>query len=407
MPTHASLEVRRTLVALNAMRFPAILLVFISHAIAATTGGDVTEAIGLRGVFYEAMGAVVFFLMLSGFIITYVYRDRIHDATLKAATRFAAARFTRFWPVHGLILGITALFAFGPSGIGSGDTVGFIEHMLLLQAWDPSRTLAFNSPAWTLSVELFAALLLVYVIAAIKRFSIADSTGRLTVIMLGLWAFSISSVLAMELLFTTKTAQMVAFTSPLNHAPVPLIGACLAFVVFGISGASSRISRFTYHTWTTLELVAIFGVIGSVMLRNIVPEELTILRYGPLHVPAAALFIWVFAHDGGAISRMCRTPALGWLGHISFAFYLCHVLVLKLLAAFGLAQILHPLLFGGISLLVSIGFAHVLRCEVEIPAQRALRRRYERQRTSAVPDLGCDEPAASRENLSPPDDKAA
>ena len=92
---------------------------------------------------------VPFFLILSGFILSYSYLGQLRFGGERR--RFWEARFCRVYPVY-----LLSLLIDWP--IRGQMTAGFtIAVLTATQAWNPANGLAqmWNFPAWTLSVEAF------------------------------------------------------------------------------------------------------------------------------------------------------------------------------------------------------------------------------------------------------------
>jgi peptidoglycan/LPS O-acetylase OafA/YrhL len=128
--------------------------------------------------------SVSFFLLLSGFILTYNYADRAERGGLKALS-FWKARFSRLYPVYAFSLLLSAgmlmqelqahtRFEFG---------LGVVLTPLLLQGWHPALTTFWNTPAWTMSTEAFFYLLFPWLITRRRP----RQTGTILLILLGLW----------------------------------------------------------------------------------------------------------------------------------------------------------------------------------------------------------------------------
>lgn len=119
----------------------------------------------LHSVLSGGRQAVTFFFVLSGFILTYVYGGPAgkRDPAISARS-FWRARFARIIPAYiaGLLLGLP-FFAYSALVSHMTSIADFVQGLilvpLLLQAWWPPAALAWNPPAWSLSVEmLFYAL---------------------------------------------------------------------------------------------------------------------------------------------------------------------------------------------------------------------------------------------------------
>ncbi|MGW3121323.1 acyltransferase family protein [Streptomyces sp. NPDC001107] len=105
---------------------------------------------GVQDVYYRifnpsGFNAVSFFIVLSGFILTWISANRPPDRG------FVARRLLRILPVHFLTWAVVVC-AFGAMFAGSG----MFATLTLLQGWFPDHTIywAANAPAWTLSTEL-------------------------------------------------------------------------------------------------------------------------------------------------------------------------------------------------------------------------------------------------------------
>lgn len=89
--------------------------------------------------------SVSFFIVLSGFILTWISANR------PPGRDFKAKRLLRILPVHFLTWAVIAC-AFG----GTFSRTGLFTTLALLQGWFPNHNVywAANAPAWTLSTEL-------------------------------------------------------------------------------------------------------------------------------------------------------------------------------------------------------------------------------------------------------------
>jgi peptidoglycan/LPS O-acetylase OafA/YrhL len=109
--------------------------------------------------------SVSFFLLLSGFILTYNYADRAQSGALTARS-FWSARFSRLYPVYAfsllLSVGMLAQEVHAHTRLDFG--LGVILTPLLLQGWHPSLSTFWNTPAWTMSTEAFFYLLFPWLI---------------------------------------------------------------------------------------------------------------------------------------------------------------------------------------------------------------------------------------------------
>ncbi len=126
---------------------------------------------------HNAWLMVDFFFVLSGFVISLNYIDRLN--TLEDIFDFQVKRFLRLYPLHFLMLFIFLVIEFtkfyGETQFGlvatnndafsKNNLTAFVANLLLIQNWTLSE-ITFNYPSWSISAEfvtyaLFAFLILI------------------------------------------------------------------------------------------------------------------------------------------------------------------------------------------------------------------------------------------------------
>jgi peptidoglycan/LPS O-acetylase OafA/YrhL len=111
-----------------------------------------------NAVFPRGYLAVDLFFLLSGFVLSYAYRDRLRsDLTVG---QFARLRFVRLWPMY--VIGATfGVLAFEPFA-GVRPVLMALPNLLMLPAADAveqmHRSFPLNAPAWSLFWELTVGL---------------------------------------------------------------------------------------------------------------------------------------------------------------------------------------------------------------------------------------------------------
>jgi peptidoglycan/LPS O-acetylase OafA/YrhL len=110
--------------------------------------------------------AVDFFFLLSGFVIWLNYGERLCAGG--GTADFLVRRLARIWPLHAAMLGFALLLAGLLAATGRPapqfPMVQFPLHLLMIQEWGLTEALTWNDPAWSISCE-WAAYLLVPVAA--------------------------------------------------------------------------------------------------------------------------------------------------------------------------------------------------------------------------------------------------
>ncbi len=104
--------------------------------------------------------SVSFFLLLSGFILSYNYSARAYRGEL-VSWRFWVARLSRLYPVYlfALLLSLGMLHDEWQVRSHAEFYSGLLLTPLLLQGWSPMLSTFWNTPAWTMSTEAFFYLL--------------------------------------------------------------------------------------------------------------------------------------------------------------------------------------------------------------------------------------------------------
>ena len=140
------------------------------------------------GPFYPVVNggyiSVSFFLLLSGFILTYNYADRAQRGALTARS-FWFTRFSRLYPVYifSLLISVGMLAQEVAAHTRFDFALGLVLTPLLLQGWHPALTNFWNTPAWTMSTEAFFYLLFPWLVTRRRP----REAKTIVVILLGVW----------------------------------------------------------------------------------------------------------------------------------------------------------------------------------------------------------------------------
>jgi peptidoglycan/LPS O-acetylase OafA/YrhL len=354
---------RPRLPGLTSLRFFAALHVVLFHLYAmnifAGTGFYHTlAAIGYVGV--------SFFFILSGFILVYTYADRGFTVW-----HFWRARFARIYPAYLLSLLFTA-----PTFIMMCTYLPWFKaHWLLsstlvftlLQSWVPRAALAWNSPAWSLSVEAFFYLLFPLLLARLTRWR----SRKVKMMALACLAVTLSLSIA-YIIFMPDGVEYVSDESndlmwlnvlrfnPLARLPEFIMGACCGFLFLRTSIPRS---------WAT-PLVAM-GALTFLAVAMFSPQIPYPLLHNGLLAPAFAAIIYGIALRPGWAAFM-ENRALILLGDASYSLYLLHPFVL--FAYFGPNGVRHRGALGRIvGVALPILASVLVYLGLEQPARRKLR----------------------------------
>ena len=353
---------RQILPTLTGLRGFAALMVLLYH-IRSAMGGFLPERV--IAVLAEGYLAVDLFFVLSGFVLWWTYGAEFRDQGVRAAPRFIVRRFARIFPLHLAILSAMLLFALSllVSGRDPGTHYSFTElpaHYLLVQNWGFSNGLTWNDPAWSISTEWAAYLLL------------AIAGGWLARLRVGAWSFPLI-VLAMA----TGLGWWFAAggrTSIGNDIPVTGLLRCL--VEFGIG--------IVLCQWWTAQrerrhaAAIIYGT--ALTLLGAGALLLIGLQWQPAAVPLIMTAVVILALQASTAQRPLLSGRIAqWLGDISYAVYLSHFFLWILFKLFFVDDpaLVHPakiVAFIGLTLAVS----HLLHKALEVPGRRIAQRAGDR-----------------------------
>lgn len=124
--------------------------------------------------------AVDLFFCLSGFVLFYLYSERIRRRET-TASEFAVWRFSRLYPLHVATLILVLLLQLYYHGrFGEyfcyrwNDAYHFTLNLAFASEWGLQRGLSFNAPIWSVSIEvLLYALFFVAMCAKLRRWHLA------------------------------------------------------------------------------------------------------------------------------------------------------------------------------------------------------------------------------------------
>jgi peptidoglycan/LPS O-acetylase OafA/YrhL len=374
---------------LTGIRWFAALAVFFSHY----PVGDGSPA-WVRCFFLSGYMGVTVFFVLSGFILTVTYRDALTRPRTTSIWNFAVARVARIYPVYLLVLAVVVL----QDRADGKSTSGWWLHALAGQAWsgDVSTTYRFNSPAWSVGVEVFlyACLpLLLFVLGGV----LASARGSLvvagvTAAAMGLAVLSFHRRGFGEMVWTDpRSAHHWLFLSPLFR---------LGDFVLGIAAASLYLARRhrPQAVWLTVGVeVALVAAIVVMMSSSVLFESAG--SWDVIYaLPAAVLLFFVASRPRAGIGFLLGLPFVVALGEASYAFYLLHEPVGEALGASIQVNAGSPadaaLYVFQIALLALLAWA--VHLAVERPSRRVIRRalsRPERRRAESAARVPADQPA--------------
>ncbi len=354
MPARTAGSAPARLPTLTGLRAVAALLVFARHVSGFLPA---TAAAGYAHVAGVGVVGVSFFFVLSGFVLAWTHRSG------DTARAFYRRRCARILPNH-VVTWIAAAVALGWVGYRSG-AFARVAAFLLVQPWVPREAVYYggNGVEWSLGCEVFFYLtfpLLVPVLSSRVRLR------RALIVVSVLTVFALAAVLRpppTQLLgfHDQGLAAWAVYNFPPARLPEFVLGAALA-----LECRDGWVPRLSVRAAALLAAAAVVAAAAS--WSSFSPVAITLLPFAALIVAAAGADVHVPRPSLGA-------PVWQRLGEWSFAFYLVHQVVIRVVAArTTLASPGAVAAAAAGALVASWALSAVLFTVVERPAERWLRR---------------------------------
>ncbi len=318
---------RPQLKALTGLRFVAAMHVVLYHC-----GGPMLVGFPwwIRNLASSGYVGVSLFFVLSGFILTYTYLG--HDRERRFDVRsFWAARFARIYPVYLLGFALAAPYTIRAALAAHHGSKAFgwlaayaVAALSLTQAWSPYTAIAWNTPAWSLSVEAFFYLVFPFAAVWLAKWLRGQPVLPVAAV---IWASSMIPPVAYILINPDhlqnplRYAPFVPWLSVMKFCPLTRLPEFLLGVVLGHLYLSD-LSVGRTRPGPAIIWLATAGILVGLELSNRLPYPIV---HNALLAPLFALLILGLAHGGGLIASILSRPLLVLLGEASYALYILHL----------------------------------------------------------------------------------
>lgn len=313
--------------------------------------------------------AVDFFLVLSGFVLAYVYLANFKSLRLSSYVHFVAIRLARIYPLYITVLGLRVGLEIASLWI-AGDSAAFkdqhsigalIANVFMIQAWGVFDTPTWISSFWSISAEWFAYLL--FPLAAVYLFRSRRPLLSSFIVQAG--CIVLLGILSSPLVF--GTLEFPIRYSLLRCLPEFLIGVALCLQFRHLVAATSNPASLAW-VYNLLTLCVPLAALVAILLGL---TDVVVLVLACVMIVVAPL-----ASD--FMRRVLELPLFVELGTISYAVYLIHLPVQNTssssLSAFFNGNLLVPFLIRLSIILIAATFLHYF---VEKPSRDLLRRKID------------------------------
>lgn len=332
--------------------------------------------------------AVDFFFILSGFVLSYVYLNRMDGLTFLG---FAGQRFSRLWPLHMVTL-VLFLVIFSVSNVlvgndlsdparwGNSTPGAFIKNIFLIHNLGFNVPLTWNFPSWSISVEFFVNLAMFFAFVGLVAKTNAEWVLRFIFLgVLGYFLVDIFSTLTG--VGPSREAHKIKggiFYSDLVRGFFEIFLGILIY--FGVGRLKSRLQNSSLATtllFSVLELVLFIVIFVTICTPGGDSDLIGVLSF--------ALFLLLLSSTSTSVVKMTLSSGLLiYLGTISYALYLTHVPVFEffrywteIVGTIGSSKT-DTFVMSLCAMIILFGLSTFLHYKVEIPAQKYLRKLFTR-----------------------------
>lgn len=262
---------------------------------------------------------VDFFFVLSGFVITYSYADRLK--TLDDWGAFAIRRFGRLWPLHAVVLlafvaaeGAKAVLAsrgvsfYLPPFAGANSLDTLPINLVFGQSFGLIQHLTWNPPSWSICAEFWTYL----VFATVLVFS---STW--------LSRFRFAALVLVVLILAVSVSILILFSQHGMDASYDLgFVRCLYGFLVG---------HLTYRLFQVTPKAMLDSRFPELAMLIVIVEYVSTAGRGGCSFFAPLVFaavVFVFAFEAGPVSRLMSNRGSDWLGKVSYSIYMWQAFII-------------------------------------------------------------------------------
>jgi peptidoglycan/LPS O-acetylase OafA/YrhL len=273
-----------------------------------------------------AQGVDLFFI-LSGFVLTWNYLDRMGRSwSTRETLHFLWLRLARVWPVYLVTMHLAALLVILSLHVGhtplpeasSLTAISYVRQVLLIQLWfEPFFDgTSWDGPAWSISAEWLAYLLFGLLALVIFRMKLATRARTL------MWLAVVASLPPVVMLLASGH-----FYTPWSWLP-RIVTQFAAGALACAAVRRLRLSDRGRHIAGYLSLLLLAAVVGVLYWFNAHPISGVVENDSSGVVDALFVPLVITLAVGlGSLPRLLSTRVMVYGGQISFCLYMVHELV--------------------------------------------------------------------------------
>lgn len=267
---------------------------------------------------------VDFFFVLSGFVISHAYQNKL--SSFQRAKEFIIFRIARLWPLHifilflFIILELVKLLILQNTGEWNAYTGPFTNeyslhsiasNIFLLQSINLYDGLTWNYPSWSISVEFYTYL--VFMLFTLITHHYKSLIKPLNTLLIS------ASILILFL--SVDNLDDATYNNGIFRCILGFFLGGLCYKLF------MSHSEKTPPYPSLLEIITLIFIILFIQLFGGT-------KYSLLSPFIFATAVFIFAFEGGVVSKLLRINVIQKIGTWSYSIYMLHALILLLIDRF-------------------------------------------------------------------------
>lgn len=335
---------------LTGLRYIAAISVFISH-INWDGSSEILKEISKYGYI-----GVSFFFLLSGFVLSFSYSEKIIKKEINF-NKYFLLRIARIYPLHILTTAIFVALYLVPLSFD----VKSIFNLLLLQSWIPVPSYYFsvNASSWSISNEMFFyACFFPFIL--IRKESVCKILFGLIVLVFIIAIFFHLYLENFSIYEGENLEHWVFYINPIFR----LIEFLSGIVIFFIWKSGYRLPKIFFY-------ISFAFIIISMLLASYISAP---YRYSLYFLPFVGLFFYSSLSEDFFVNSFLSNKLMLLLGNASFAFYLIHQPLIGILRSMTSHTDISNFVFFIFSLIVISFFSIVIYLAFEKPVDKKLRK---------------------------------
>ncbi|UOR06755.1 acyltransferase [Hymenobacter aerilatus] len=336
-----------------------------------------------NNVLSEGYIGVGFFFILSGFILSYNYDDKIINRKI-SFKKFWVARIARIYPLH-IAGSIMAILIIVNSVKSSADFFAtpalsvsiFLSNITLLHSFIPDVKyfFSYNWVSWSISDELFFYIVFPFIIYFFVKNKLLIKFGWVLYLLIPVLIYysGHSSYDNHKFFYINPFFRIVDFILGIN------LNQLFKLEIF------SRLYKKKISA-TVLEIMSIGMFAGFMYIHEDVPQ---VYRYSCFYWLPMSLIIFSFAYQNGYLSSLISGYFFVLLGEMSFSFYIFHQLLVRYFVFENNLMVIteNPYLLVFAILMTSLFVSYLAHKYIELPCNAYIKNRYKRS-SFALPAKG-------------------